>query len=313
MSQREWVEKDYYAVLGVDKKGSQSEISKAYRKLAQKYHPDTNQGDASAEERFKEISQAHDVLGDATKRAEYDKMREMLSSGFRGFSSGAQGVRIEDLFGSGGGQGGFEDILGDLFGRGFRQAQPRRGQDLETEITLDFMQAMEGTTVTLPLSLEGRTREVKVRIPAGVNDGARIKVKGKGGQVQGGTPGDLFVRVRVQRHPLFGRKGKDVTLEVPLTFTEAALGAEVSVPTLNGGPVKLKIPAGTQPGRTFRVKGKGPALKEGRSDLLVTVQVAVPSRLSKEGRELLKDFEKVEDTAVRADLERFMAAGRHDG
>ncbi|MFN2609811.1 MAG: DnaJ C-terminal domain-containing protein [Actinomycetota bacterium] len=313
MSQREWVEKDYYAALGVDKKSSQAEIDKAFRKLAQKNHPDTNPGDARAEERFKEISQAHDVIGDPAKRKEYDQMREMLAGGFRGFSGGPQGVRIEDLFDTGGNSSaGFEDLFSGIFGAGSRSRTAPRGADYETEISLDFMDAMGGTTITLPLSVGGRTRQVKVRIPAGVKDGARIKVGGRGEQAAGAVSGDLYVRVKVNPHRFFGRKGKDVTLQVPLTYTEAALGADIEVPTMDGGPVKVKIPAGTQPGKTFRLRGKGPVIAGANSDLLVSVQVSVPSHLSKKQRELLKDLDEAfEHPSVRAELERFITEGKH--
>ncbi|HLF69410.1 MAG TPA: DnaJ C-terminal domain-containing protein [Actinomycetota bacterium] len=297
MNQREWVEKDYYAILGVDKSASEAQIRKAYRKLAQKHHPDANQGDPKAEERFKEISQANDVIGDPVKRREYDQVRAAFGSGtrFQGFGGG-QRVNVEDVFGSG--AGGFEDLFGSLFG-GSRG--PQKGPDLETQATLGFEEALDGTTVTLNLSDGAESRTIKARIPAGVNDGARIRLPGKGGaSPYGGPRGDLFIRVAVTPHRFFGRKGKDLTLQLPVTFVEATLGAEVEVPTLNGHAVLLKVPVGTSSGKTFRVRGKGPA---GAPDILVTLQVAVPKRLSKDQKELLRRFAELEGESPRESFE----------
>jgi molecular chaperone DnaJ len=315
MSQREWVEKDYYEILGVRKDSSDSEIKKSYRRLAQKYHPDANPGDKGAEEKFKEISQAYDVLSDARKRAEYDQMRDMLRSGFGRFSSGPGGgyeVRFEDLGdlfgqggrGAGGGfAGGFGDILGNLFGAG--RARPAAGgADLETEATITFEDAIEGTTISLQIAdpSGGKLRTVKARIPPGVAEGQKIRIPGKGGPGHLGPPGDLFVRVMVSPHLIFGRRGRDLTVEVPVTFPEAALGAEIQVPTFNGGPVKLKIPAGTQSGKTFRVRGKGVEANGAKGDLLATVKVAVPSKLSKESKELLHKLAEIETASPREHL-----------
>ncbi|HZP90875.1 MAG TPA: molecular chaperone DnaJ [Actinomycetota bacterium] len=366
---REWFEKDYYQVLGVPKNASQAEIKKAYRKLAQRYHPDANPGDKAAEERFKEISAAYDVIGDEDKRKQYDQVREMASAGFgAGFPGGAARggrVRFEDL----GDFAGFGD-LGDLFsvftGRG-RGARVARGADLETEVRLSFDEAIRGATV--PVRIQGpapcttcggsgaapgtrpapcprcggtgsiavnqgffsmtqtcprchgsgrvvqqpcatcggsgsvrRQRSFHVRIPAGVKDGARIRLAGKGEPgPAGGQPGDLYVMVRVAPHRLFGRKGNDLTLELPITFAEAALGANVPVPTLDG-PVTLKIPAGTQSGQTFRIRGKGAPRKGGQGDLLVTVRVEVPKRLSREEKRLIKQLQEVEEGSPRERL-----------
>jgi molecular chaperone DnaJ len=314
MSEREWIEKDYYAALGVGKSATTADIKKAYRKLAQKHHPDANPGDKAAEERFKEVSQAYKVLSDEKKRAEYDRIREMFSSGAR-FGSGGQRVRFEQ-FGDAFSGTSFEDILGGLFGgegfggTGFRGAGfgrgPVRGQDLEAEVELPFVEALEGATMELKLNdpMSG-PRNIKVRIPAGVKDGARIRIPGKGSPGgEGGQPGDLFVRVRVRPHKYFGRRNKDLTLTLPITFPEAALGAQVEVPTLNGSPVKLKIPAGTTSGKTFRVRGKGAPSGNGRGDLLVTVQVAVPSKLSKEAKQLVEKLAEIETESPRAELER---------
>ena len=371
---REWFDKDYYAVLGVAKNASQAEIKKAYRKLAQQHHPDANAGDPRAEERFKEISSAYDVIGDEDKRKAYDQAREMGAAGFGGgFPNG----------GSGGGFGGYpggvrfdatdvnlEDLLGGMFGGGSRRrARPSRGADLETEVTLSFDDAMAG--VTVPVTLTGpapcttchgsgaapgthpitcptcggsgqvavnqglfsmaqtcpqcrgtgrlietpcptcggvgatrRKRTIKVKVPAGVRDGARIKLAGKGESgAAGGRPGDLYVRVQVRAHERFGRKGNDLTLDVPVTFPEAALGAHVQVPTLQG-PVTLKVPAGTPTGKTFRVRGKGaPKKGGGHGDLLATVVVDVPRKLSKEQKKLVEQLGEVTETLPRTGSE----------
>ena len=360
---REWLEKDYYAVLGVAKDASQADIKKAYRRLAQKHHPDANRGDKAAEERFKEVSTAYDVLGDEGKRKEYDRIRSMASAGFRYGPGPTGGIRFEDL---GFDAGGLGDIF-DLFGRGSRRA-PRRGGDLETDVQISFEEAISGTTVPLKISgaapcetcggsgsepgtevrtcpecggtgsvtvdqgpfslsrgcprcggsgrviekpcrtcggagVTRKTRTLQVRIPPGIEDGARIRLTGRGEPgPSGGRPGDLYVMVRVAPHKFFGRKGSDLTLELPITFPEAALGANVKVPTLNGA-VTLKIPSGTSQGRTFRVRGKGaPKRGGGKGDLLVTVQVEIPSRLSKDERELLERFRETHRASPRSRL-----------
>jgi molecular chaperone DnaJ len=307
------MEKDYYAVLGVSPTALDSEIKKAYRKLAQKHHPDSNPNDPKAEERFKEISQAYDVLKDKEKRKKYDELREMLRSVYSPFGSGARRIRVEDLRGFEDlfTEGGLEDLIGSLFGdqvrgaRGFR-TQPRRGADLETEVALSFDDALHGTTVALPITdpYTGQQRTVRARIPAGVRDGQRIRLAGKGSPGPGGgAPGDLFVRVSVGRHPYFGRRDRDVTLKLPVTFAEAALGANVEVPTPDGRKVKLKIPAGTPSGKIFRMRGRGVASSNGAaSDLLVTVDVAVPRKLSKESKDLVKRLAELEEESPRAHL-----------
>jgi molecular chaperone DnaJ len=290
--QREWFEKNYYEVLGVPESAPEKDISRAYRKLAKQYHPDTNQGDAAAEERFKDVSAAYDVLGDAARRKEYDEVRQMVASGVAGpgygrpgsgpggfpggFGPGFEGGRtiyVDDL----NDVGDLGDLFGGLFGRGRRARGPRPGPDLETELSLDFLESAHG--VMRELSFDGRT--VKVRIPAGVADGQRIRVKGRGGPgVEGGPPGDLYVVVRVRPHPVFGRKGDDdLTVTVPITFAEAALGGQARVPTL-GEPVTVKIPPGTQSGKTVRVRGRGIERTPGSPGaLLVTFEVAVPQKL----------------------------------
>ncbi|HUU62214.1 MAG TPA: DnaJ C-terminal domain-containing protein [Acidimicrobiia bacterium] len=296
---REWLEKDYYEILGVDRGASEKEITAAYRRLAKKHHPDNNPGDAAAEARFKEVSEANTVLSDTEQRSQYDQAREMFARGtFVGDpSGGAQYVRIDDLgdlgdlFG-----GGLFGGLGDLFGAGGRRAQSRsqRGGDVEAEVTLSFHEAVQGATRTLTVQgAEGR-RRVTVKIPAGVNDGARIRLRGQGqpGR-QGGTAGDLYVRVHAGSHPLFTRAGRDLKMQVPISFTEATLGADIAVPTLEG-KVTLRVPPGTSSGRTFRVKGKGVAAAKGTGDLLVTVEVTVPGDLSPEARSLLEQLRRVE-------------------
>ena len=287
---KEWLDTDFYAVLGVSKSASEKEIKKAYRKLAQKYHPDTNQGDAEAERKFKELNEAYDVIGDPEQRKEYDHVRDM---GYfvGGPGGGQQYVRVEDLFaGAGGGFSGgsrMEDVLGgfgDIFGRGAGQPRPQQGRDITAEVTLSFHQAVAG--VTRELNVSGS--KVKVRIPQGIDDGAKVKVRGRGEPgYNGGPAGDLFVRVRVGSHPVFGRSGLNLSITVPITFVEAALGADINVPTLDG-KVRLRVPPGTPSGKTFRVTGKGVASEKRAGDLMVTVEVVVPTHLTDEQRALVE-------------------------
>jgi molecular chaperone DnaJ len=284
---KEWLESDYYAILGVKADASAKDIKQAYRKLAQKYHPDTNAGDTNAETRFKEVNEAYEVLGDAETRKEYDHARQM---GYfvGGPGGGQQYVRVEDLMGGGRGGSPFDLLggFGDLFGRQ-AGARPRAGEDLSAEMHLSFHDAISGTT--RQITVDGQT--VKVKIPKGVSDGARIRVRGRGAVGRnGGNAGDLYVTVRVADHPVFGRKGKHLTIDVPITFVEASLGAEIDVPTLDG-KVRLRVPPGTQAGKTFRVRNHGVEDSKGtRGDLLVTVSVAVPENLTDEGKELLRQF-----------------------
>ncbi|MEU3748097.1 MULTISPECIES: molecular chaperone DnaJ [Streptomyces] len=389
MSTKDFVEKDYYKVLGVPKDATDAEIKKAYRKLARENHPDANKGDTKAEERFKEISEANDILGDAKKRKEYDEARALFGNG--GFRAGPGGgsfnFDLGDLFGGAqggagggggfGGGGGIGDVFGGLFNRGAgtgARTQPRRGQDIESEVTLSFIEAVEGATVPLRMSSQqpctacsgtgdkngtprvcptcvgtgqvsrgsgggfsltdpcvdckgrgliaenpcevckgsGRaksSRTMQVRIPAGVTDGQRIRLRGKGAPGErGGQHGDLYVVVHVDDHAVFGRKDDNLTVTVPVTFTEAALGGEIKVPTLGGPAVTLKLPAGTPNGRTMRARGKGAVRKDGtRGDLLVTVEVAVPKELDDKAREALETFrEATASEDPRAEL--FQAA-----
>ncbi|PJN03782.1 molecular chaperone DnaJ [Streptomyces sp. CB01201] len=378
MNTKDFVEKDYYKVLGVPKDATDAEIKKAYRKLARENHPDANKGDTKAEERFKEISEANDILGDPKKRKEYDEARALFGNGALfnqggragpGAGGGSFNFDLGDLFGgqqpggqgAGGFGGGLGDVFGGLFNRGGagtgQRTQPRRGQDLESEVTLSFTEAVDGATVPIRLSSQapckacsgtgdkngtprvcptcvgtgqvsrgsgggfsltdpcvdckgrgliaenpcdvckgsGRARSsrtMQVRIPAGVSNNQRIRLRGKGAPGErGGPAGDLYVVVHVDAHPVFGRKDDNLTVTVPVTFTEAALGAEVKVPTLSGPPVTLKLPAGTPNGRTMRARGKGAVRKDGtRGDLLVTVEVTVPKDLDDKAREALETY-----------------------
>ncbi|GGP12408.1 molecular chaperone DnaJ [Nonomuraea glycinis] len=375
MSTKDYLEKDYYAVLGVPKSATAEEIKKAYRKLARQYHPDTNQGDVTKETKFKEVSEAYDVLSDSKRRKEYDEARTLFGSGVGGQRPpGGGGFPFDfgDLFGGTAGQpqGGqgtgerFSDLFGGLFNRGgggptrtSATTRPRRGQDIESEVTLSFREAVEGSTVSLRLTssaactacsgtgakagttprvcptcegtgaasrnlgnfafsepcrdCKGRgllvddpcpicegsgraksTRTIQARIPAGVADGQRVKLKAKGAPGENGGPaGDLYIQTHVKPHAVFGRMGDNLTVTVPVTFTEAALGAEIKVPILKGMPVTLRIPPGTPNGRTFRVRGRGVTRKDGTmGDLLATVEVVVPKTLDDKSRELLNEF-----------------------
>lgn len=310
VAQREWFEKDYYAVLGVKPKASQKEITKAYRKLARATHPDASGGD---EDRFKNISAAYDVVGDETKRPEYDEARRLgpAASGvaagpFAGSRQGGFNIRYEDLDDI----GGFGDLFGGLFGRrgGAGRSGTVRGVDQEARLHLGFLEAVHGVTtevhlisdVPTPEGVERRTRQVKVRIPAGVDDGQRIRLRGRGGIGRnGGEPGDLYVIVDVAPHEMFGRSGRNLTLTVPITFPEAALGANIKVPTLDNSTVTLKVPAGTRSGKTFRVKGRGIETTKSKGDLLVTVEVHVPQRLTKRERKAIEALAEVTDWSVR--------------
>lgn len=362
--QREWFEKDYYAILGVASSASQKEITTAYRKLARQLHPDANPGDAAAEERFKDVSAAYDVVGDPERRREYDQVRSLGPLGAR--MGGGRGGPVPPNFGS----GDIGDLLGNLFGRGgqpswggggpFSQG-PQRGVDLEADLHLAFSDAVRGVTTQVNLISEAacpdcggsgaaagtsprpcpdcggrgvlddnqgffsfsrpctacggngsiidtpcatctgsgvttRPRVVKVRLPEGVKDGQQIRLKGKGGPGRhGGPSGDLYVRVHVEPHQVFGREGDHLLVTVPITFPEAALGADVRVPTFEGDVVTIRIPPGTRHGRTFRVRSRGVSGPKGVGDLLVTVDLVVPAELSDEER---RAIEKLRDAAT---------------
>jgi molecular chaperone DnaJ len=356
-AQREWFEKDYYKILGVADDATAKEITKAYRKLARDSHPDTHPGDDAAEERFKSVSGAYDVLGDDAKRKEYDEVRR-LGPGNAGF--GAPGGPGSGGFNFNVGADGLGDILGQMFGRGRRgggpsaAAGPQRGADLETTITLSFVDAAHGLTTTLHLTtdatcstcngsgakpgtqpkvcsqcggrgvvddnqgmfsfqstcrvcggngvvvehrcgtcngsgVERRPRDVQVRLPAGVADGQKVRLKGRGAPGRNGGPaGDLIVECRVTPHERFGRDGQHLTVRVPITFPEAALGADLDVPTLDGSTVTLRVRPGTQSGSRHRVKGKGIVTPKHTGDLIVTVDVHVPSELNDEQRRAIE-------------------------
>ncbi len=360
-AQREWFEKDYYKVLGVDKSVSDKELTRAYRKLAKAYHPDSHPG---SEEKFKEIATAYQVLGDPAKRKEYDEARQMggMFNGAANPGTGPGGVHFD--------VGDFTDLLGGLFNRGRPRGPsggPQRGGDVEAELHLSFDDAVTGVTTSVMVSSDGvcttcggtgsapgsspetcsrcggrgsladnqglfsfsrpcpecggrgvkilnpcpdchglgrrrQERRVRVRIPAGVEDGSRLRIRERGGLGRNGGPnGDLWVTVRVAPHKLFGRRGLDLLLTVPVTFPEAALGASISVPTLTR-PVTLKIPPGTRSGQTFRVAGKGIAQGSLKGDLLVTVEVVVPKDLSESARKAVEALAAADSTPVRAHL-----------
>lgn len=306
MAQRDWAEKDYYKVLGVGQDASKDEIKRAYRKLAQKNHPDANSNDESAERRFKEISEAYSILSNDEKKVEYDNMRQLFRAGgdrIYGFGPNRGGgvrVNIGDIFGDRG-SSGFSDVFEDLLGggaAGFGARGPRPGGDLETEVSLSFDEAVSGSTLVL-------SQGGKVRVPAGVRDGARIKVAGRGGQSPNGGPaGDLYVRVHVEKHPFFEMGGNgDLIVNAPVAFTEVALGAKIEVPTLDGS-VTVKVAAGTRSGKFLRVRGKGaPRAGGGSGDLLVRVQVEVPKKLSRKEKDLLVQFAELHTESPRKHFE----------
>ncbi|MFI6821216.1 molecular chaperone DnaJ [Micromonospora sp. NPDC050187] len=385
MSSKDWLEKDFYAVLGVDKSASSDDIKKAYRKLARESHPDHNPDDPKAEERFKAASEAYNVLSDDKRRREYDEMRTLFGSGaFRRNARGAGGgapFDVSDLFGGGAGGGdrrfgGFNpsDLFGSMFsgGGGGGPARPRgpaRGRNVEAEVALDFPDAVRGVTLPLTLRAPGvcdtchgdgakpgtrpvtcaqchgsgmvtrnqgsfsfaepcrncqgvgtiveekcpecrgtggvtKTRTLNVRFPAGVADGQKIRLAGRGEPGErGGPAGDLFVHVKVRPDDLFGRTGDDLTLTVPITFAEAALGTDLRVPTLDGA-VTLRVPPGTPGGRVLRARGKGVVRRDGQAgDLLVTLDVVVPARLSDEARAALEEFAAQTPPAAREHLD----------
>ncbi|MCB9411630.1 MAG: molecular chaperone DnaJ [Actinobacteria bacterium] len=380
MSQADWLDKDFYKILGVSKTADSAEIKKAYRKLARELHPDTNP-DPKAEERFKEVSEAYDIVGDPEKRKEYDEFRKLGASGRFGFPGGGSGggqggfsaSDLGDMFGrAGSAAGGFSDVFSGLFNRGSgggggggTRTRARRGQDIESEVNISFTEALDGVTLPLRLATEGAcgtchgtgaragttprvcptcegtgqraqnlggfafaepcdeclgrglvvddpcptcygsgraqsTRTVNARVPAGVKDGQRIKLKGKGGPGEAGGPdGDLYIVVHVDSHPVFARNGDNLEITVPVTFDEAALGANVKVPVLGGGVVTLKLPPGTANGRTFRVRGKGATRRDGtKGDMLVSVKVSVPeeAQLNDAARDALRAYREATNT-----------------
>ncbi|MBI2881630.1 MAG: DnaJ domain-containing protein [Candidatus Tectomicrobia bacterium] len=313
--------RDYYEVLGVSRNASEMELKKAYRQLARKFHPDVNPGDKSAEEKFKEISEAYAVLSDPEKRKQYDQMgHAAFGPGFDPFAGFRTGARdfgdLEDilggLFGGGrgtAGRGGFGDLFSELFGGAARpQARPRdaRGEDIHYTLEIDLEDAFRGRLVSLSIDRDGgglNAERLRVRIPKGVDNGSKVRVGGKGWPgYDGGPSGDLYIQIRVRPHPVFDRKGDNLYVKVPVTFPEAALGARVAVPTLEGD-AKVTLPEGTQSGQALRLREKGmPHLKgAGRGDLYVTVSVAVPKRLSDASKALLREFERMNPANPRAE------------
>jgi molecular chaperone DnaJ len=293
MASQDWFDKDFYKVLGVAKDVSEAELKKTYRKLSRKYHPDTNPGDAKAEAKFKEISEAYSVLSDSKERAEYDQMRAM-GPGPRfnqGPGSGAGGQQYSGGFPGGANMGGgFEDVFANLFGGGGFNRGPQKGADLSMSTTLDFIDGVKGTQLKVRLG----SGETTIKIPAGVQDGQKIKIAGKGqASPNGGPAGDLIISVTVKSHPVFTRDGMNLRVTVPVTFAEAVIGATIQVPTLGGEPVKLKVAPGTPNGRVLRVKGRGVVTSKGEGDLLATVDIAVPSHVSEKAKKALEAFEEL--------------------
>ena len=272
MATKDLYEKDYYAVLGVDKKADGATIKKKYRQLARELHPDKTKGDKKLEDRFKEVSEAYDILSDDKKRAEYDQAREMFKSGAFRQGSNQYSGDFSDLFNGG-------DIFSQIFGG---RRGPRKGADLQSTITISFRDAIFGKQVDI-------SKGLTVRIPAGITDGGKVRVKGRGEPGEAG-PGDLYVIVSVVPHPVFSRKGENIHVTVPVSFTEAALGADIPVPTLEGDEVKVRIAAGTQNGKTFRVKGRGVKKGVNAGDLMATIEVQVPQRVDGKAKRALEEF-----------------------
>jgi len=323
MASQDWFEKDFYAILGVPQDADDAAIKKAYRKLARTHHPDKNPGDDAAEQRFKDVGEANSVLSDPEKRREYDAVRQMARGGARftagGPGGGAAGFDdvFSSMFGGGGGRGGsrvrystggggepnLEDILGGMFGAGagpayggtgFRAPHgPRKGADLTARTTLSFRDAVEGATVTLGTADGG---QITTRIPAGVKDGQKIRLRGKGQPGEAGAPaGDLILTVSVEKHPVFGREGDNLTIDLPVTFAEATLGATVSVPTLDGSTVKVRVAPGTPSGRVLRIKGRGVPVKDKPGDLMAKVGIVVPQRLSDEAMAAVETLQSLDE------------------
>jgi molecular chaperone DnaJ len=298
MAAKDLYEKDFYKTLGVDKKAGADEIKKKYRALARDLHPDKTKGDAAKEDKFKAVSEAYEILSDEKKRAEYDEARALYERGGFRPPQGGPGADFSDMFGGGNPQ----DIFANLFGGGARRG-PRKGQDLQTEATISFRESVFGTTLDLRLATDrGQAQNISARVPVGVNDGAKIRVKGKGAAGEAG-PGDLFILLTVKPHPIFARAGENLTLNLPVTFTEATLGADIKVPTLSGEDVTVRIAPGTSNGRTLRVKGRGIVKGSTTGDLLVTIQVQVPQRVNEKAEEALKKFaEATAEEDVRSDF-----------
>jgi molecular chaperone DnaJ len=305
LASQDWFDKDFYKILGVSKDVSEAELKKVYRKLARQYHPDSNPGDTAAEAKFKEVSEAYSVLSDPTQRKEYDAVKAMGGGArFTGAGPNMGGGGFEDvfsnLFGGAGARGGFGGAGG--FPGGFGGfGGPTPGADLTASVTIDFIDGVRGATKKL--SFQGG-EDVSFKVPAGVTDGSKIKLRGRGQpSMNGGPNGDMIVTVTVKPHPIFVRDGLNIRVNVPITFAEAVLGGTIQVPTLGGEPVKLKVAPGTPNGRVLRVKGKGVVTEKQSGDLLASVEVAVPSHVSPQAEELLKQFvAELPDEDPRAEI-----------
>lgn len=319
--------RDYYSTLGVAKTASDDDIKRAYRKLARQFHPDLNPGDKTAEARFKEINEAHEVLGNKANRKKYDE----LGANWRAYEQGAApnagagagpagwnvhfgggGRRgrtmtpeeMQDLFGQG---DPFSDFFHTFFGGGFETrgsgggSRPRRqapGRDVEQPVDLTLAEAFSGTTRRLAMQIDGTSRTVEVRIPAGVKDGARVRAAGEGlPSSSGGPAGDLYLKVRIAPHASFERRGDDLHTKAPMSLSTAVLGGETAVATLDGGTLRLKVPELTQPGRVFRVRGRGMPIvgRTDRGDLYATADVTLPRTLTPEMRQLFEALRSEED------------------
>ena len=296
MAAKDLYEKDLYKILGVSKNDKPDAVKKAYRKLAKDLHPDKTKGDKKLEDRFKEVSEAYEVLSDDKKRAEYDEMRDAYKSGRipqGGPQSGYQsGGNFQDIFGG----GDPNDIFSTLFGGGRRG--PSKGQDLQTETTISFRDSIFGREINLRLS----DQTVTTRVPAGIKDGAKIKLKGRGAPGQGG-PGDLFITINVTKHPVYTRDGDNLLMTLPVTFDEAALGADIAVPTLQGEEVKVRLAPGTNSGKVLRLKGRGVTRNHASGDLLITIEVTVPQRLDAKAKKALEEFaEATSSESPRKDI-----------
>ena len=332
MASQDWMTKDFYAVLGVAKDADSAAIKKAYRTLAKKYHPDRNPDDAAAAEKFKEIGEAYAVLSDAKERQQYDAIRSMAGGGarFTSGTGGGAGAGFEDIFssmfGGGGGNvrfttsGGADPDIDELlrqfgaggfggrrsrgpfgFGGFGSQPEPVKGPDVITSATLSLRDAVAGTTVEL--TADGRT--MTVRIPAGVHNGQKIRLRGKGRPGRdGGENGDMVITITVAKHPVYSIDGVNLRMDLPVTLKEAALGATVEVPLLDGTTTRIKIKPGTSSGTVMRVRGKGVVTSKKTGDLLVTIQVAVPRRLSRAAKDALEAFDAAMESDPRASLAR---------
>lgn len=328
MSGEDWLQKDFYKVLGVSKDADEATIKKAYRKLARTWHPDQNKGNPEAEERFKEIGEAYTVLSNPEQRQQYDAIRAMGAGGFRGGAGGggASGVNFEDIFGAfGGGNGGnvrfstsgsgagfnLDDILGAFGGFGgangspYQQA-PQKGEDLHASTRITLKQSLSG--VNIKLAVSGKPMTVKV--PKGIKDGQSVRLRGKGkASINGGSAGDLIVTIHVEEDPVYSREGNDLRMTLPVTFAEATLGANVELPLIDGSTVTVKVPAGSDSGRTLRLKGRGVATKKGTGDLLATISVVVPKDLTPEQLDSIKSLaDSLDQSDPRAELMKKVSA-----